>query len=119
MHSTYRRTVSRIKGSTRDYKILDNGDLLITYDDTDSIDLVDDWTLTLEPLLCNGLHDIYPEMIGALTDAPILTDVCPDYVNSTLTDDDANIWWYPNYAVTSPMEELKNTGQVIFKNASN
>lgn len=102
-----------------DYSILDNGDLLITNDEPDNIDLDDNWELTLEPLLCNGLHSASPEMIGALTDAPIITDVCPDYENDTLTDDDASIWWYPCYEVKSPMEELKNTGQVVFKSASN
>jgi hypothetical protein len=54
-----------------------------------------------------------PEDVGALTSAPILSD-------SAQRDDDGkltaigNVWWFPEYAVTSELEELMEKGFVEF-----
>ena len=63
--------------------------------------------------LRDQFHFLRPEWIGALTDAPILTD------DLTIGDDGTaeyvgDVWWYPNHAITDPWEVLKNTGRVIF-----
>lgn len=58
----------------------------------------------------NGvLRAVRPIDIGALTDAPIVTDGFPtDTTGGT-------IWWYPNYMVRHLGEELKRHKQVIFQ----
>lgn len=64
-----------------------------------------------EKLVNNSDLDwIFPEEIGALTDAPILGN----------RDDDGeptSVWWYPQYQVRSPQEDLAEDGQVIFQKA--
>jgi len=66
----------------------------------------------------NGrLYQVWPEWIGALTDAPILTD-------GLLFEDNGpplvygKVWWFPNYMIESFAETLINTGSVIFRVAS-
>lgn len=63
----------------------------------------------------NGeLHQVSPEELGALTDAPILTD------DVTYEDDTdkrliiGKVWWYPEYQVLSFAEELLKHGEVVF-----
>lgn len=62
----------------------------------------------------NGqLFVVQPEWIGALTDAPIITD------GWTMDDDgvstvDGNVWWFPRYEHESFAEVLIKTGQVFF-----
>ncbi len=66
----------------------------------------------LEDFLCNGWGIISPEDIGALTDAPIIT-------NEIDRDDDGHIihlgdtWWFPNYQIENEIELLLN-GKVVF-----
>lgn len=62
----------------------------------------------------NGqLHQVQPEWIGALTDAPILTD-------DLVIEDDGTanvpgkVWWFPNYQVESFAETLIREGRVVF-----
>ncbi len=63
----------------------------------------------------NGqLMQLSPEDVGALTDAPILTD------DRTIDDDGVvsavgKVWWYPNYMVTNFAEELAQTGSTQFQ----
>ena len=65
----------------------------------------------------NGeLYEVAPEDIGALTSAPIITD------ELNIEDDGARkvlgeVWWYPNYMVSSWVEVLRETGEVIFTHA--
>lgn len=99
------------------YTILENGDLLITAD-PDNIELNQPWEDTLESVLCNGLHSVPPEYIGALTDAPILTDCCPDYENECILDESCAFWWYPDYMIKDITEELKQHGKIIFTKSS-
>lgn len=61
------------------------------------------------------LLQVQPEDIGALTDAPILTD------DMTYTDGDTDkrevvgqVWWYPEYAVYSFAKVLLEEKEVIF-----
>jgi len=69
----------------------------------------------LEPITCNDhLAFVRPERIGALTEAPILT-------NQGDGDDGAEggaaLWWYPQYETTSAAEELITTGRIVFTRA--
>lgn len=64
--------------------------------------------------LGDGWCLVSPEDIGALTDAPIIgygIDV-DDRGNYSLRG--SWVWWYPDYAITDPLEELKKNGEVIF-----
>ncbi len=74
------------------YHILDNGNLVILVNTADG-----------------------RSIIGALTQAPIITDFLG------LLDDgppqvpnDAKLWWFPNYAVEDPLQTLLDKGQVVF-----
>lgn len=59
-----------------------------------------------ERLAENGFLFCDPSNFGALTDSPIIADGQPDYAE--------NIWWYPNYQITDPWQELKDRGRVFF-----
>ena len=66
----------------------------------------------------NGhLYQVAPEQVGALTDAPILSD-------ELVIDEDGSVatvgklWWYPNYMVSSMPEILVRKGQVTFQQAA-
>lgn len=54
-----------------------------------------------EHMTSNGFDWVAPEEIGALTSAPILRY-------------DNKVWWYPDYQVRSPMEDLAETGTTTF-----
>lgn len=76
-----------------------------------------------ESLVAEWLHERFeflrPESIGALTDAPILGDsyAIERDENGELIHTGGPVWWFPDYAVRDPWEELKNTGRVIFKDS--
>ena len=71
---------------------------------------------TFEWLLGNSdLEWIAPEEIGALTDAPIL-GIVDRYGNGVLKRVE-NSFWYPNYCLRSPQEDLVEYGEVIFQKA--
>lgn len=75
------------------------------------------WDL-LEDFLCSGWDWIRPEQIGALTDAPIIS-------NDAQYNDDGdlisinNVWAYVDYMLYDPVEKLFEDGRVIFMNADN
>ncbi len=66
---------------------------------------------------------VAPEWVGALTDAPIFArqdDVdFPDDGSPRLRAAECPVWWYPNYMVSDPWEELKNRGRVVFTSDAN
>src|SRR5690242_15093804 len=103
------------------YEITKNGNLAFVLDADDDREEIRDrmrgyaWVDMLDAcgLLGNGWGSVPPEAIGALTDAPIVTD---DY---ELTDDGrtvvhGRVWWFPNYCVEDPAETLADTGRVVF-----
>ncbi len=71
----------------------------------------------LEPATTNGLHWVRPEEVGALTDSPMLGDVAYDDSGDITEIEKAKIWWYPDYQVRSPLEDLAEQGRTIFKSA--
>ncbi len=71
----------------------------------------------IDHALGNGLNLVRPETIGALTSSLILSDV-PVFDEEDANDaEGAKFWWYPDYQVRSPVEDLAEKGFVIFKPA--
>jgi len=56
---------------------------------------------------------IMPVDVGALTDAPMLTDEL-DHLDDGTSDVKGKVWWYPNYQVKSFSEVLRTEGRVTF-----
>ena len=70
----------------------------------------------LEDHLCNGWEEVFPEEIGALTSAMLLSD-------DVERDDDGRItgvgrvYWNPYYQVTDEMRELRERSYVVLGGA--
>ena len=77
-------------------------DQLVLEESSKGIDLLYD---LLEDFIGEGWEWMAPEDIGALTDAPIIMDP-NDYV-----------YWYSNYMVQSPVEDLIEKGETFFERA--
>jgi hypothetical protein len=60
-----------------------------------------------EHLTANGLHWVHPGDIGALSEAPILAD-------GDINEESTNIWYYNDYMLRSPLQDLRDTGRVVF-----
>ncbi len=107
-------------------RTLENGNLVITASNEGRAYLAERYR---DPLACPDsimawltvdwleMSMVNPGDIGALTDAPILTDGCID--DDGQQDPDANYWWFPGYMLVDPMEQLKNTGRTWFQHADN
>lgn len=60
----------------------------------------------------NGqLRLLSPESVGALTDAPIVTDDMT-FENDGSTTVPGQVWWFPEYAVVSLSDKLRKNGAV-------
>lgn len=77
-----------------------------------------------ESLVAEWLHEAFeflrPEEIGALTDAPILGD-CDTIERDEmgeLTATGGPVWFFADYALLDPWEELKNRGRVTFQESN-
>lgn len=130
------------EGSLRDYRyaITPAGDLEITmapHAKANTQDMLDNATHMDHDFLDNLLEDagwstngqlyaVAPDWIGALTDAPMISDYClnPDFFHDSETPEsdlecqkNANVWWYPDYQVLSFAEELIKHGSVAFSKA--
>ena len=70
----------------------------------------------LEPLTSNGFEWVRPEEIAALTSAPIIGEVVRDD-HGELTKIHT-LFWYPDYAVRSPVQVLAEKGTVTFDDAN-
>lgn len=73
-------------------------------------------------LLCNGWEWLAPEDIGALTDAPILSNCIDRDDDGAMTAHsgcglECGIFWFPNYMVEDPLETLRDKGEVFFTRA--
>lgn len=70
------------------------------------------YEVAFEYPLCNGLSEIPPEDIGALTSSLMFSE--------DSKDDDGNypdamvVYWFPNYQVEDPLATLAHTGSVTF-----
>ena len=78
----------------------------------------DDFFLTIvECPLCNGLSIVPPEDIGAFTSSLIFSDSSKD--DEDKWPNDMKVWWYPNYQVRSPVEDLLEYGHCEFAKGEN
>lgn len=107
--------------------ILPNGDLKITANN-EARRMIADGARSYgyngaEQVVGELLHELYefvrPEDIGALTDAPILcgSDDCYYADDGEFTLHDAGnvpVYWFPDYCIRDPWEELRSKGYVIF-----
>jgi hypothetical protein len=108
-------------------QIQKDGKLKITADNEGRADLkaIDVYyrteNLVGEELAAHGFQFVRPEWIGALTDAPILTNelIGEDFSISDPPENVGDTWWFPDYQITDPWEVLKNTGRVIFEPEEN
>lgn len=67
----------------------------------------------LGEVMGNGLEWIQPEEIGALTSAPIFgNDAERNDMGDLIRCDD--VFWFPDYCLRDPWEELRNKGRVVF-----
>jgi hypothetical protein len=67
----------------------------------------------IEWQLSNGWSLLRPEDIGALTDAPILSEeLDADEQGNILSV--GTVYWYPQYDVTDPVTQLLHNGYVDF-----
>lgn len=65
--------------------------------------------------LGNGWDEISPEKIQALTEAPIIGhNIGWDDNGEVELYEDSKIYWYPNYQMWDPWEELLKEGEVFF-----
>lgn len=105
------------------YEIIDRG-LRVTITDEEQQELKDlseeeisfDSTMydLFDELTSNGLMWVLPEDIGALTDAPMLSEASLD--DDGTFPSGAVVYWYPNYQVRSPLHDLRDYGSVVFDN---
>jgi hypothetical protein len=88
----------------------------VSLDQREDLDPEKSWEEGFEYLLSNGWDAIPPEEIGALTDAPIIGHAERDERGEMV--DAYDIYWYPEYELKNPIEELKKNGEVIFTKAA-
>src|SRR6266705_2166138 len=71
---------------------------------------------TIEWQLSNGWSLLPPEEVGALTEAPILSEEV-DYDDQGNVDQVGAVYWYPQYDVFDPIGQLLTNGFVEFVRA--
>lgn len=109
-------------------QVLPTGNLLLTADNDGRADLASAYHdggyaradmevfSEIEP----SWRAVSPESIGALTDSPIICaeifQPVPDNDGDSYNvDPEAVFYWFPNYQVCDPWEQLKNRGRVEFQ----
>lgn len=109
-----------------DIKILHSGSLLLSVEEGEREELraaqigggeLSALCEACEPYSCNGGYQPFDGGAGnpfvGLTDAPCIAE-------SMSLDDDGKhevqgrLWWFPDYAIVSPVDELVNQGKVEF-----
>lgn len=111
-------------------EILPDGSLLLSCDDAERARLSDRlhkhcgwWGIIrdlFEPYSTNGSYEVFDggdanPFVG-LTAAPCIAesmDVADDGTRSV----EGRLWWYPDYMVCDPLEDLARSGQSIWKAA--
>lgn len=75
------------------------------------------WDVLFGDLTGEGWDPVPPQVVGALTEAPIVSD------DSSIDDDGewhvGRAWWYPNYMIDDPVAVVAERGWVRFQNAEN
>jgi hypothetical protein len=112
-------------------KILDNGDLLVTADNTCRTFIAEEmrkgsdyWSILadiFEQERCNGGLEPFEPGNGephsgpfvGLTSAPCIAESM-DYLDDGRQRITGRCWWYPDYATHDPLDDLKNRGRAVF-----
>ena len=63
--------------------------------------------------LCNGWSFVNPEDLGALTDAPILSEEII-YNDNGEVESIGIVYWFPDYMIVNIAEQLTKYGRVVF-----
>jgi hypothetical protein len=106
-------------------KVQANGDLLVTADNEARNYIREHiergyWTTfyeLFEPFFTNGSYEPFDagnaDPFVGLTSAPCIAEaIChPDEGPRKV---DGRLWWFPNYMVCDPLDELKNKGRTVF-----
>lgn len=79
------------------------------------------WSELIEQHSCNGSYCMLPpEATGSLTDAPMIGDNIEwDDEHTYVVNDDAKVWWFPNYMIQDPLSIMLKEKRVIFTSAEN
>ena len=97
-------------------KVQVDGRLKITADNEGRRELKESWHWA-ESAVAEELGDqfqfVLPEWVGALTSSPIITNKLTIGDNGT-AEYVGDTWWFPNYQITDPWQELKDRGRVFF-----
>lgn len=103
-----------------------NGNLLLQAANADRQDLAHAlqlgfWTAfadLLEPFSCNGSYAPFDAGEGnpfvGLTSAPCIAEAM-DIADDGTQAIQGRFWYYPDYAIRDPLDELKRTGRTIFQ----
>lgn len=60
---------------------------------------------------------VVPEELGALTDAPILSDeIVRDSTGSII--EAKRVYWFPDYQILDEIEEMRTKGRILFRGVS-
>ncbi|MGB5594236.1 MAG: hypothetical protein WBM62_09450 [Crocosphaera sp.] len=109
-----------------DYTILPNRNLKIFWDINNYSEIISEleeqdpqwyhrdanlWDFFENLFSDSELQQIEPVEMGALTSSPILG--IRDQNDTVI-----QVWWYPNYAIASPLEELIKDGFTIFESGN-
>lgn len=111
------------------FEILENGNLRIEADEVADVFLLESWqerpsenldhSVLSEMLEDTGwqpngrLYQVLPAQVGALTEAPMLSDNL-EIGDAGQVTAVGSIWWYPQYQVSAWYEVLCETGSVEF-----
>ena len=113
-----------------DIQILPNGNLQLKADASDVEELMDykdernETTLMsdlLEPYSTNSSFSFFDAgdanpFVG-LTSAPCIAESLSDPDDDGKMEEEGRLWWFPDYAVRSIVDELIETGEVVFQAA--
>lgn len=113
-----------MSGKYTEFETLPNGNLCIrlleeeraSVEEIAAQDLTADGKLAqvIEWQLSNGWEFVRPEDIGALTEAPILTEEIDTDDRGTVLSV-GTVYWYPQYDVSDPVAKLLENGYVDFE----
>lgn len=106
---------------------LENGDLKITIAAADRQDLIDAladqkgfWPIIcdlFEPYSCNGSYEPFDAGDGnpfvGLTSAPCIAE-CMDVADDGTKSIQGDFWYFADYMIRDPLDELAETGETVF-----
>jgi len=112
------------KGEYVDIAVMSDGRLRFTLTEAGKVEIEDiivrenigdiaQFNALMEDHFCNGWEEVYPEEIGALTSATLISNVVVRDDNGDIIECDY-IYYDPLYAIRSTPERLHTTGIVFW-----